>query len=321
MNEGMTDLNRSDVVNAILPHLGDVDADRVQLEAISTGKFNESWFVHLPDRDLVLRVAPPENSVFCFYERGMMRQEPELHGVLREKTNVPVAEVVGYEWDCDILDRDFILMERLPGRPLSEVWNANRDDTLRQLGGYLHQVHLIVAESGFYGYLGEHHCMEAQATWAEAFRVMWGKLLEDVEAVGMYSAEERDWLCGLFERDYPVFDREVQPCLLHMDVWDQNILVDNRGAVQGIVDWDRALWGDVEIEFAVLDYCGISRESFWEGYGGVRDISEEAGLRRIYYLLYELQKYMVIRLGRNADRSGAEGFKRQCMDLVREILA
>ncbi len=139
--------------------------------------------------------------------------------------------------------------------------------------------------------------------------------------VGMYGAEERDWLWDFFERDYDIFDRAVEPCLLHMDVWDQNILVDDRGRVTGLVDWDRALWGDVEMEFAVLDYCGISREAFWDGYGRERDMSAEARLRGVYYLLYELQKYMVIRLGRGGDRSGAEGYKRQCMALAREGLA
>ena len=49
------------------------------------------------------------------------------------------------------------------------------------------------------------------------------------------------------------FDRPITPRLLHMDVWSQNILIDEEGNVTGLVDFDRALWGDVEIEFAVLD--------------------------------------------------------------------
>ncbi len=47
-----------------------------------------------------------------------------------------------------------------------------------------------------------------------------------------------------------------------MDVWAQNILVDSMGNVSGLVDFDRALWGDPEIEFAVLNYCGISEPAF-----------------------------------------------------------
>ncbi|WP_256973118.1 aminoglycoside phosphotransferase family protein [Nostoc sp. T09] len=67
-------------------------------------------------------------------------------------------------------------------------------------------------------------------------------------------------------------DYTESPRLLHMDVWFQNILVDSAGNVTGLVDFDRALWGDPEIEFAVLDYCGISEPAFWRGYGRERDI-------------------------------------------------
>ena len=73
----------------------------------------------------------------------------------------------------------------------------------------------------------------------------------------------------LLDRHAEVFDRPVPASLLHMDVWAENILADERGRLTGLIDWDRACWGDPEIEFAVLDYCGISEPPFWEGYGAV----------------------------------------------------
>ena len=112
----------------------------------------------------------------------------------------------------------------------------------------------------------------------------------------------------------------VPSSLLHMDVWHQNILVDERGNVTGIVDWDRALWGDPEIEFAVLDYCGISEPDFWEGYGRERDLSPAARVRQVFYLLYELQKYIVIRHGRSREPTRARGYKAQVMEIVRRHL-
>ena len=38
---------------------------------------------------------------------------------------------------------------------------------------------------------------------------------------------------------------------------------------------------------------------------------------RVFYLLYELQKYIVIRQGRGNDAAGARGHKRQVMDVRR----
>ena len=284
------------------------------LERIGTGKFNTSYFVEADGEALVLRIAPSRDAVFCFYERDMMKQEPGLHAVLRERTDVPVAEVVAFDDSHAILPRDWLLMERLPGVPLSDGPPCDADRILEATGRCLAQVHGITAEA--YGYLGAHRPMQPQETWAEAFRVMWTSLLADCAGVGHYDAAEVARLTRLLDERLEAFDRPVPARLLHMDIWSQNLLVGPDGGLSGIVDWDRALWGDPEIEFAVLDYCGISRPAFWRGYGRERDTSPEARLRGVFYFLYELQKYIVIRDGRSRDPAAARRYKREVMGIV-----
>lgn len=81
----------------------------------------------------------------------------------------------------------------------------------------------------------------------------------------------------------------------------------------------RKPWGDPEIEFAVLDYCGISAPAFWEGYGATRDASPEAEVRRIFYLLYEVQKYIVVRRTRGHDPRRADAYRRQSLQLAQAL--
>ncbi len=289
-------------------------AATIELEPISTGKFNTGYFVTSDGDELVLRVAPPADSVFLFYERDMMRQEPGIHRLLLEETDVPVAEIIAYDDSHDVIDRDFILMRRLPGTPLSQAPVADAEPVMRRVGECLAQTHSLTADR--YGYLGEHRPMEPADNWVDAFAVMWRKLLDDIVGVGHYSTAERDDLVGLLDRHIELFDRPGPARLLHMDVWAQNILVDDAGRLTGLVDWDRALWGDPEIEFAVLDYCGISTPAFWRGYGRPRDESQEARIRNVFYLLYELQKYIVIREGRGHDSRAARGYKQQAQKII-----
>jgi len=162
--------------------------------------------------------------------------------------------------------------------------------------------------------------MEPQSTWADAFQVMWNKLLDDVVACGSYTPEEARVMRDLLDLYLEHFDRPVAPSLLHMDVWSQNILVDRLGNVTGLVDFDRALWGDVEIEFAVLDYCGISEPAFWEGYGSSRSESPSALIRRQFYLMYEVQKYMPIRIWRRNNPASAARYKAQSFALAAQLL-
>lgn len=301
-------------------------ADRLRFTPISTGKHNTSYWVDSDAGRYVLRLAPPDSTGLLFYERDMMRQEPALHALMRARTTMPVAEIIDYDFSRMLIDRDYLFMSMLPGIPQSDARSLTRrqiDRMMEQVGGYLRQLHDLTAAECLhrreYGYIGEHHPMLPQPTWIEAFRVMWNKLLDDIEASEAYSPDEAHAFRDLFERYAEYFDRPVVSSLLHMDIWSQNILVDETGTVTGIVDFDRALWGDVEIEFAVLDYTGFNTASFWAGYGKPRDESPAAQIRQVFYLLYEVQKYMPIAIWRGHDLAAALRYKRQCFALAEQL--
>jgi aminoglycoside phosphotransferase (APT) family kinase protein len=316
MSQQMTESLLQRVVAAHLP----VDADRVRLEPIRTGKHNRSYICHTDQGDAVLRIAPPQVGMI-FYERDMMAQEPALHALLRAETTVPVAEIYAYDDSRALIDRSYMLMERLPGCALSDMSPVPPPfyaRVLAQVGQALRQMHALTADT--YGYIGEHHPMAPQPTWWSAFRFMWNALLDDVLRAGGYTAQEANVLRDLLDAYRTCFDRPVQASLLHMDVWSQNILVDQAGTVTGLVDLDRALWGDPEIEYAVLDYCGISEPAFWRGYGAARDGSGEAQTRQRFYLLYEVQKYIVIHLLRRHDPAGALRYKEHSLRLAMPLV-
>jgi aminoglycoside phosphotransferase (APT) family kinase protein len=301
-------------------HIG-ADPEGVCLRRIPTGKFNTSYFVEGGPRPLVLRIAPPDDRTrMLFYEHRMMRQEPGLHALLRQETAIPVPEILAHDFGHAEIDRDYLLMERLPGTPISDLRGLTQEafhDILREIGWCLNQAH--ASRSDRYGYLGEHRPMEPQPDWPSAFGVMWNALLDDTEGCGGYSPEEAARMRRLLDRHMRAFDRPVPACLLHMDVWAENLLADEHGRLTGLIDWDRACFGDPEIEFAVLDYCGISQPAFWEGYGSERDRSPQAEVRRIFYLLYEVQKYIVIRRVRGNDPVRADAYRRQSLRLAQAL--
>ncbi len=318
LHDGLDDATVRACVRRHVPDLSDC----VAIRPCRTGKFNTSFYVEIPGAPLVIRIAPPPDTELLFYERNMMAQEPELHSLLRERTSVPVPGIIAYDTGHDVVDRDFLLMECLPGRSLTEAGGVSErfvNQVFRQVGVCLAEVHALRA--GQYGYLGAHRCMEPQPTWWRAFRVMWNSLIADNLRCGGYSEEEASRLRRALERYRPAFDRDVPASLLHMDIWHQNILVDDAGRVTGVLDWDRALWGDPEIEFAVLDYCGVSVPEFWEGYGRARPETPEAAIRQRFYLLYEVQKYILISLGRRRSRAQAETYRQNVFRLAAPLMA
>ena len=308
------------LIAAVASHL-DLPARDLRLTRCSTGKYNITFFVEGGTQPLVLRIAvEDQRQRNLFYEHRMMRQEPGIHREIRTRTSVPVPAIIAHDFSRKLLERDFLIMELAPGRPLSESFGLSRSEFNRVLcetGEALRAVHAIQRES--YGYLGEHRPMEPQDSWTEAFAIMWNKLLDDIQGCGGYSAEEAGAIRKLLDLHIGVFKRKVPSSLLHMDVWAQNILIDSNGGLASLLDWDRALWGDPEIEFAVLDYCGISEPAFWEGYAQKREDDMDARIRRIFYLLYELQKYIFIRRVRGNNPSLAESYRQQSLQLAGSI--
>jgi aminoglycoside phosphotransferase (APT) family kinase protein len=214
----------STLAKLVMAHV-DVSLDSLRFSPIRTGKHNTSYWVDSNRGRFVLRIAPPDDAGFLFYERLMMRQEPGLHHLIRAATTIPAAEVIGRDFSRTFIDRDYLVMSALPGTPLSDVAGLTQtrlDRALQQVGDYLRQLHALTATERLgveaYGYLGEHRPMEPQPTWAAAFHVMWNKLLDDVVACGGYTTQEAQRMRDLLDLYIELFDRPVTPCLLHMDV-------------------------------------------------------------------------------------------------------
>ncbi len=303
----------------ILKHFPE-EVDNFIFQQITTGRFNTSYIVKCGNRELVLRIAPPRDIGLIFYEKNMMAQEPAIHKFLKEKTSLPVPEIYVYDNSHLIIDSDYLIMEKLDGMSAADanfLTKKQWDYVLFQVGEFLNELHSLKTEK--YGYLGEHHPMKPQDDWASAFKIMWNKMINQIVEVGCYSEKEYNFLIQLLDKYMEVFEHNPASSLLHMDIWHQNIMIDRNGKVIGIVDWDRALWGDMEIEFSVLDYCGISGQAFWKGYGKERNFSKNAQIRNIFYLLYEIQKYIIIYATRRNNRSTTEQYKRHVFNLAERL--
>ena len=283
-----------------------------QAKRFGAGKFSETFTVRGDGRLYVLRVAPDDSMRQLFYEYRMMRQEPAIHARLLAETSVPVPRIVAHDFSRGLIDRDYLLMPHLPGEPLSSAALPGdaRAKALRQWGRHVAEIHGLVDADGRFGYLGEHRCMTPKPTWPEAFAVMYRKELNDIVHCGIYDAATAAAAQELLVEHLGVFNHCRRSHLLHGDLWVTNLLVERDGRVTGVIDFDRACWGDVEWDLAIAEYCSVTQPDFWEGYGRrIKTHEGNAAIRRLFYLLYEHQKYIVISMStRRKDPAGARRY-------------
>jgi aminoglycoside phosphotransferase (APT) family kinase protein len=291
---------------------------------VGAGQFSTSWFVWVEGPphagEYVLRVAPPDDAGFLFYEYRMMRQEPALHRLVRRRTGIPVPRIVAYDFSRTRIDCDWLIMERLSGEPLLKVqprlMARQLHAILVDLGRHTAALHRI--RSRLFGYRGPHEPMPPQRTWADAFAIMWSKLIEDVRATDLYSPALCDLAASLFPRHRCVFEGNLPACLCHMDLWSENVLV-HKGQLSGLIDFDRACWAEPGIDLAIAEYCGLTRSPFWTGYGSRPEPTEPFLLRRWFYLMYEHQKYIVIHAARRDDLARARDYAADCRTMLEQF--
>lgn len=310
----------SDEVNKILDYQ---NINYTDYQKIQTGFFNTTYRIITPvsEHDLILRIEPSSNTGMLFYEKNMMYREPQIHEQVRKKTNIPIPHIILYDFSKSIVPHAYLIMEFMNGKPITEITLPGQasNKIFIETGTYLRQLHEKVI-SDKYGYPGN-YCMELQNSWISAFSIMWNNLIDDIEACSVYDKKETTFAKKQLDNLYWAFDRQVQASLLHMDIWSQNILLNDRQIISGILDWDRALYGDPEIEFAVLEYVGFLNHSFLEGYGKMLPDSKEFRIRNVFYYLYEFQKYLVIWTLRRPNRAMVRNYKEHALHQLKKVIS
>ena len=238
-------------------------------EELTEGTFNTVYRIGRPDGDLILKVSPDPDAPGLTYEQDLIHTEAEFYRMAIGKA--PVPEVV-HE------GADYLLMTALPGTTLQSAGAAA--GVRGELGGIVASLHEVTG-TGF-GYPQKGLVQQ----WSEAFLSMVDDVLGDAEryAVRLPRPAEQIWQAALDRKD--LLDEVRTPRLIHFDLWDGNVLVED-GRITGLVDGERAFWGDPVAEFVSLSLLSSLDEELLAGYGADVD-RQKLSLYRVYLYLIML---------------------------------
>lgn len=78
-------------------------------------------------------------------------------------------------------------------------------------------------------------------------------------AIGVEKKKILECLC----RQRSVFDLVAEPVFVHWDMWEGNIFIKD-GHISGIIDWERALWGEAFMDDSQYRWVKPVFEASWE---------------------------------------------------------
>lgn len=252
---------------------------------LTDGYFNNSYLVERADGEKsVLKVAPNPEVKVLTYEHQLMAVEVEVLSAYH-KIGIPVPEVLYYDQSLDLIDSEFFFMSYLDGQPLNKIGSNMSEDqymTLsQQLGDYLNKT--FVLEGTSFGVPGQQD--KLYGDWSTCYMAMMRELLDDAEAIGLKLVIHRDKVMALIEDHQWALKAIDKPILIHKDIWQGNIFVDEKTYhLKGIIDCERGIYGDPLMEAV----CGFLEDNstFMKAYYGKSDLDKGEATRVKLYKFY-----------------------------------
>lgn len=251
---------------------------------MTQGWYNTIYSIQLHnDQEVILKIAPPANIKTLRYEQNIMNTEVSVLRLLKN-TNIPVPTVYYYnETGKDLIPSHFF-MEKISGDSYSNAKETlSTDKQMRiekELGYYNRCINEIMGDKfGYYSQPDKNF-----DHWFDAFYCMFQDILLDGKEYEVKLPISYDELDTLLKHSSYAFESIKEPRLIHWDLHDGNVIVTQDGRINGIIDCDRALWGDPLIESYLNDYD--KQSNFMEGYGELFYKDKHVAIRRHFYNIY-----------------------------------
>jgi aminoglycoside phosphotransferase (APT) family kinase protein len=264
------------------------------------GMYNAGYHLVLdgPPVSVFLKVAPPAGIAHLSYEQNMMAAEAQVLRLLEDAALVQTPRLLACDLSRRVLDRDYLFMTHLDGEPLPDAGvPATALPELRREIGRIAAASAEITGPCF-GYPGNPD-LQAES-WPRAFARMWDALMSDAERFGAPWPMPRLDIDVAFASAANMLVEIDRPRLVHFDWWDGNVLVENvtsKWRVSGILDWERAFFGDPLAELVSLSlYTDTDQyHALLEGLGRTTETPSEK--RRLALYRAYLWLIMIVEAG------------------------
>jgi len=270
-----------------------VPAGDVVAHALDEGHCNAVYSAGLRDgRRVVLKIGASPHAGLMSHEHALIRTEVAAIRLLRERTALPVPVVDHFDGSRGLVDAEWFAMPYIDGDNFGHLLRDDvlpADDAARlhaQLGAMTREVNSIVGPA-FGGVLDPRF-----DTWREAFTDLVGNALADAEQAGVDLGVHPDVIRRAVTDHAADLDEVRVPRLIEWDLWPTNAIVAD-GTIIGIIDHERALYGDpiMEAGFAPVDLPGVGGfDDFVRGYGR-GELTRSERRRR---LLYTVNLFLIL---------------------------
>lgn len=292
-----TQVDRATIEKVMHKHFGDVQVQNVT--ELTEGWFNAIFVIDYrkdnEDFSVVMKTGVKTGTYVLSYEKNLVKAELEVYDLLAD-TIIPTAKIYARDFDHDLIDCDFFIMERMMGdnwgHLADQISPENRDILIAEIAQYTATLHQI--KGPWYGYLKENPFYQ-HSSWKDAFRGIIQMTIDDSKEQGLDLPY--DDILETLAPYWDLLDDIQEPCLVHFDMWTKNIMLkqgeDGLYHIDAIVDLERCFYGDPYADFISsntivgdVSSCQIFMDNYSKISGKHFAFTQKDRVRQLMYFTY-----------------------------------
>lgn len=242
--------------NAVIKNLFGKKPEKIDYK--TTGFTNFVFEVKVPDGEFIIRISTSPQKIKNFYKEQWVIDRVRKEGV-------PVAEII--KVGNDVIEHPYMVQKKLVGQVA--LYHPQKKKILQKMGEYTCVINSIAttAYGKVFDWSDEKICKNF--TWKE-FLDKEIELDKRIEILERNKMMPHDALEKLRDNLETIQDLNLPTVLNHGDMRRKNVLVDEKGTIKAIIDWEESCsniaphW---DFSIALHDLSIDDKQFFLEGYG------------------------------------------------------
>ncbi len=255
------------------------------VKELTEGMCNVTYDITFEDgSESILKIAAKDRRGNTSNEVNLMQAEVTAMKLASENCSFKVADIQYYDTSNTICDGHYFFMEKLKGDNFAFVREKMSEDAIAIVDTEIGKIsrELSQVKNPEFGFLGEDKRYDSLFLFVKH---MLENLISDAGKKDIDIVYDGQTLLNQLETDKSAFEAVKEASLVHWDMWAGNVFVKD-GHVSGIIDWERALWGEpfMDDRFRMHN----RGEHFLEGFGQTSFSEDELKRLRWYDIILYL---------------------------------
>ena len=219
------------------------DKQIAEIKELTEGMCNVTYNISFEDgSESILKIAAKDRRGNTSNEVNLMRAEINAMKLVAENCSFKVADILYYDTGNTVCDGNYFFMEKLEGDNFFLVREGMSEEVIATIDTEIGKIsrELSNIQNSEFGFLGEDKRYDSLFVFVKQ---MLKNLISDAQKRDIDILYDEQTFMNQLENDKSAFETIHKASLVHWDMWEGNVFVKS-GHVSGIIDWERALWGE-----------------------------------------------------------------------------